>query len=214
MAYYLFVPGGKRRKEDWDDIRAILEARGRQTDAITLSDPEQSSLSNHVAEVCELINKANLQNVYLAGHSYASFVITGVADKIPQKIARLIFIDSAIPETGQSLFDVFRTVGIDPGQFGVPDWPPFTERLFFDRAIIEKIPKTYIHCLNSQFLELTKNIARLFQKHENDNCWDYTKTGDANWTYYELNADHYCMLKAPAELAGILCEAPCPKQIV
>ncbi|HOW56405.1 MAG TPA: alpha/beta hydrolase [Smithellaceae bacterium] len=211
MTCYLFVPGGKRRKEDWDQVRAILESQGRQTNAITLSDPEYSSLSNHITEVCNLIDKATLQNVYLIGHSYAGFVITGVANKIPQKIARLIYLDSAIPENGQSLFDVFRTVGIDPGQFGVPGWPPFTERLFFDSAVIRKIPKMYVHCLNSQFLDLTKNIPLLFSKHENDNYWDYTKTGEANWTYCELKADHYCMLNASKELAGIIQEAPPPK---
>ena len=204
MAYYFFVPGGKRKKDDWDDVRAVLESHGQRTDAITLSDPEHSTLSGHISEVCDRIDACKVQDVCLVGHSYASFVITGVANTIPEKIARLIYVDSSIPESGNSLFDIFHLAGIDPGKFGVPQWPPFTERLFFDQATMNKIPKTYIHCVHSQFLEMTKGIARNFRKQAEGRNWIYTKTGDSNWSYCELDSDHYCMLKNPKELAEIL----------
>ena len=100
IAYYFFVPGGKRKKDDWDDIRAVLESHGQRTDAITLSDPEHSTLSGHISEVCDRIDACKVRDVCLVGHSYASFVITGVANTIPEKIARLIYIDSSIPENG------------------------------------------------------------------------------------------------------------------
>lgn len=204
MAYYLFVPGGKRKKDDWDGVRAVLESQGQRTDAITLSDPERSTLRNHISEVCSMIDSDNVRDIHLAGHSYASFVITGVANTIPEKIARLIYIDSLIPENGKSLFDIFQLAGVDPGKFGVPEWPPFTERLFFDQDIIKKIPKTYIHCNHSQFLEMTQNIPQYFRKHSEGKNWVYTKTGDSNWSYFELDSDHYCMLKNPKELADII----------
>ncbi len=104
MAYYFFVPGGKRKKDDWDDVRAVLESHGQRTDAITLSDPEHSTLSGHISEVCDRIDACKVRDVCLVGHSYASFVITGVAYTIPEKIAGLIYIDSSIPESGQLAF--------------------------------------------------------------------------------------------------------------
>jgi pimeloyl-ACP methyl ester carboxylesterase len=204
MAYYFFVPGGKRKKDDWDDVRASLESHGQQTDAITLSDPEHSTLSDHISEVRGMIDALKVRDIYLVGHSYASFVITGVANAMPEKIAKLIYIDYSIPENGNSLFDIFHLAGIDPGKFSVPEWPPFTERLFFDQAIINKIPKVYIHCVHSQFLEMTQNITRNFRKQADGKNWIYTKTGDSNWSYFELNSDHYCMLKNPKELAEII----------
>jgi pimeloyl-ACP methyl ester carboxylesterase len=194
MVYYLFVPGGKRKRDDWDDVRAILESHGQQTDAITLSDPEHSSLSNHISEVCSMIGSVDIHDVWLAGHSYASFVITGVANVIPERIARLIYIDSLIPENGKSLFDHFHLASVDPGKFGVPEWTPFTERLFFDESIIRKMPKIYIHCIHSQFLEMTRNIPRYVKRHAKDDHWDY----------FDLDSDHYCMLKNPRELAKII----------
>jgi len=197
MAYYLFVPGGKRKKDDWDDVRAILESHYQQTDAITLSDPEHSSLSNHISEVFDMISNANIYDVSLVGHSYASFVITGVANSIPEKIARLIYIDSAIPENGKSLFDFFYMAGVDPGKYEVPAWPPFTERLFFNKSLIRKIPKIYIHCIHSQFLEITRNIPHYVKKHAKED----------HWVYFNLNSDHYCMLKNPRELAEIILQS-------
>jgi pimeloyl-ACP methyl ester carboxylesterase len=191
MAYYLFVPGGKRKRDDWDDVRAVLESHDQQTDAITLSDPEHSSLSSHISEVCSMIGSVDIHDIWLAGHSYASFVITGVANIISERIARLIYIDSIIPENGKSLFDHFHLSNVDPGKFGVPEWPPFTERLFFDKSIIRKIPKIYIHCIHSQFLEMTRNIPQYIKIHAKDDHWDY----------FDLDSDHYCMLKNPRELA-------------
>ena len=197
MAYYLFVPGGKRKKDDWDDVRALLESHGQQTHAITLSDPKQSSLGKHISEVCDMISNTNIYDISLAGHSYASFVITGVANAIPEKIAKLIYIDSAIPENGKSLFDFFHSAGVDPQKYEVPAWPPFTERLFFDESIIRKIPKVYIHCIHSQFLEITQDIPQYVKKHAQKN----------HWVCFDLDTDHYCMLKKPRELAEIILQS-------
>jgi len=204
MGTYLFVPGGKRTKSDWDALRAILASRGQRTEAITLSDPERVSLGDHIAEVSRLIDQGDLREVILVGHSYAGFVITGVADAVPGRIARLVYVDSAIPVSGQSLFDVFGAAGIDPGKYDVPAWPPFLAPLIFDAAVIRKISKTYIHCLQSQFLEMTQDIPRRFKKAPSGDLWEYLPTGDVNWRYESLYADHYCMLNAPAALAEIL----------
>jgi len=117
-----------------------------------------------------------------------------VANAIPEKIARLIYIDSPIPENGKSLFDFFHLAGVDPEKYGVPAWPPFTERLLFDQSIIRKIPKVYIHCIDSQFLEMTRNIPQYVKGHARDD----------HWVYFDLDSDHYCMLKNPRELAEII----------
>ena len=42
----------------------------------------------------------------LAGHSYGGMVVTGVADRIPERVAALAYLDAFLPEDGQSLFDI------------------------------------------------------------------------------------------------------------
>jgi pimeloyl-ACP methyl ester carboxylesterase len=44
--------------------------------------------------------------VILAGHSYGGMVITGAADRVPDRVGRLVFLDAANPVNGQSLADV------------------------------------------------------------------------------------------------------------
>ncbi|MEO1225496.1 MAG: alpha/beta fold hydrolase [Pseudomonadota bacterium] len=194
MTHYLFVPGGKRTKEDFDQVRALLDAQGHRTDAITLSDPEHATLSDHITELCDLIGRLGAENLHLAGHSYASFVITGAADRMAQTIERLVYLDTLIPQNGRSLLDFFADEGVDAAAFGVPSWPPFVEKLSFDSAIIDALPKTYVHCLRSQFLVMTRAaVARVQSRLKQD-----------HWTYADIDTDHYCMINAAEEVARIL----------
>ena len=41
----------------------------------------------------------------LAGHSYGGMVITGVADRMADRIRSIVYIDAFLPENGKSLFD-------------------------------------------------------------------------------------------------------------
>jgi pimeloyl-ACP methyl ester carboxylesterase len=46
-----------------------------------------------------------LRNVVLLGHSYGGMVATGVADRAPERVARIIYLDAFVPENGQALVD-------------------------------------------------------------------------------------------------------------
>ena len=49
----------------------------------------------HITDVVTVITWNDLDDVILAGHSYAGSVITGVADRVPKRIAQLVYVDSA-----------------------------------------------------------------------------------------------------------------------
>ena len=48
----------------------------------------------------------DLRDVILVGHSYGGMVVTGVADRAPDRVGRLVYLDAANPVDGQSLVDV------------------------------------------------------------------------------------------------------------
>ena len=121
MGIYVLIHGGGHGGWCWDRLTPLLEEAGHLVFAPTLSGvgerlkeaTPETSLETHIAEVAELIAGEDLANVILAGHSYGGMVITGVADRIPSCISRLVYLDAAIPENDEALVDTspgLRTV--------------------------------------------------------------------------------------------------------
>jgi Alpha/beta hydrolase family len=65
----------------------------------------QVNLDTHIADIVNLIQWEELSQVVLCGHSYGGCVVTGVADRVPDRIAELVYLDAFVPENGQSLHD-------------------------------------------------------------------------------------------------------------
>jgi pimeloyl-ACP methyl ester carboxylesterase len=70
---------------------------------------EAITLETHIRDVCGLIEFEELDNIILCGHSYGGMVITGVADRVPDKIKALLYLDAFVPEHGDSLVSLIRT---------------------------------------------------------------------------------------------------------
>jgi pimeloyl-ACP methyl ester carboxylesterase len=60
-------------------------------------------LDTHIGAVCALIEGRGLRNIILMGHSYGGMVITGVIDRMADRIAHALYLDAALPENGQSM---------------------------------------------------------------------------------------------------------------
>jgi pimeloyl-ACP methyl ester carboxylesterase len=63
-------------------------------------------LTLHIADVVNVLRYEDLREVILVGHSYGGMVVTGVADRAPDRVGRLVYLDAACPLNGQSLVDV------------------------------------------------------------------------------------------------------------
>src|SRR5512138_600220 len=64
-------------------------------------------LQTHINDVVNLILFEDLHDIVLTGHSYGGMVITGVMDRVPDRIRHVVFLDAAVPEDGMSLYDLF-----------------------------------------------------------------------------------------------------------
>jgi pimeloyl-ACP methyl ester carboxylesterase len=64
-------------------------------------------LQTHINDVVNTILFEDLHDVILTGHSYGGMVITGVMDRIPDRIRHVVFLDAAVPDDGQSIWDLF-----------------------------------------------------------------------------------------------------------
>ena len=69
---------------------------------------ENITLETHIRDVCGCIEAEELNDVILCGHSYGGMVITGVADRMAERIRSLVYLDAFVPENGESLIDLIN----------------------------------------------------------------------------------------------------------
>ena len=102
MATYVLVPGMWLGGWAWRDVAAPLRAGGHAVYPVTLTGLGERehlagphvNLDIHIADVVNLLRFEDLRDVVLVGHSYAANVIAGVADRVPERIARLVYVDT------------------------------------------------------------------------------------------------------------------------
>ncbi len=73
---------------------------------VHLARPE-TDLETHIADVVNLLDYEDLADVTLVGHSYGGTVVTGVADRRPERLARLVYLDTGPLEDGQAIVDTY-----------------------------------------------------------------------------------------------------------
>jgi pimeloyl-ACP methyl ester carboxylesterase len=113
MAKYVLVGGAWLGGWCWKPIARHLRDQGHDAYPLTLTglgerahlaSPEVN-LDTHITDVVNLIEFEDLSDVLLLGHSYAGIVVTGAADRIPERIAQLIYLDSGPVADGLPYLD-------------------------------------------------------------------------------------------------------------
>lgn len=67
-------------------------------------------LDTHIDDIVGVLLDGDLTDVVLVGHSYGGSVILGAANRVPERIAHLVFVDAVVPEHGESVVDVMPAV--------------------------------------------------------------------------------------------------------
>jgi pimeloyl-ACP methyl ester carboxylesterase len=114
MATFVLVHGGGHGGWCYQRVSRLLSQAGHQVHAPTMTGLaershlalQQVDLNLHVQDIAAVLHYEDLRDVILVGHSYGGMVITGVAGAAPDRIGKLVYLDAANPENGQSLVDV------------------------------------------------------------------------------------------------------------
>jgi pimeloyl-ACP methyl ester carboxylesterase len=114
MATFVLVHGAWSGGWCYHKVADELRGKGHRVFTPTLTGQGERShltgiainLTFHIADVLNVFHYEGLEDVVLAGHSYGGMVITGVGDRIAEKIRALVYLDAFLPEDGQSLFDI------------------------------------------------------------------------------------------------------------
>jgi pimeloyl-ACP methyl ester carboxylesterase len=223
----ILVPGFWLGAWAWDEVAAALRADGHDVTALTLpglesNDADRSAitLSDHVDAICDAVTAAGAP-VVLAVHSGAGFAGYAASDRVAERIAAMVYVDSG-PGIGAS----------DPDFSGVEMPLPPQEKLektenldglseeqletFRRRAVPEPggILREAAVLTNEARLDVPSTVIctaytseefKAAAKDESNN-WlgGLAELRDVSWV--DLPTSHWSMWSRPRELAAIIGE--------
>ena len=98
----------------WRKITRLLAAQGHTVYAPTMTGlgerahlaSPQIGLGTHIDDIINVLLFENLDRVILTANSSAGAVVTVVADRVPERIQQLVYVDAFVPGNGQRLVDI------------------------------------------------------------------------------------------------------------
>jgi len=111
MATYVLVHGAWHTGAELEATAAPIRAAGHKVYTPTLAgnrpgDAKTVGLNDAITSIVDYLAANDLKDVILLGHSYGGMIITGVADRVPERIHRLIYWNAFVPNNGESLNDL------------------------------------------------------------------------------------------------------------
>jgi pimeloyl-ACP methyl ester carboxylesterase len=214
----------------WRHVAATLRARGHQVLTPTMTGlgerahllAANTGLSTCIDDIAGVIAAEELQDVTLVGHSFAGPVITGVADRMPERLTQLVYLDALVVQHGQSALSLFsadvqrersRTIDAEglrmaipsPEKFGVTD--P-AQQAWLQRRLTPHPLKAYTEVLVLQH-PFGNGLPKTYVAVTDP--WypplaalrDWVRA-QPDWQWREIAAGHDAMVTAPDALATLL----------
>ncbi|MEV7091347.1 alpha/beta hydrolase [Amycolatopsis sp. NPDC051045] len=236
MTTFLLVHGAWHSGRSWQRVVPLLESAGHRVFAPSLTgygdkahllSPEVG-LDTHVDDIAGLIEAERLTDVVLVGHSYAGLVISSVANRLPDRVAHLVYLDAMVPEDGETAMDVLPVTKqlVDAAVDGwrippLPELPPplglfgvtDPEDVTWLRSMLSDQP---VACLRQPVRLDNPAVHAIPRTHIH--CVGGRPDGitrrpvPPGARVRELPTGHDCMITTPAELTELLLEAAQPSE--
>ncbi len=233
MATFVIVHGAFGGSWSWNRfVVPMLREAGQTVFPVTLTGLGERthlaspdvSLDTHIQDVVNVLFYEDLTDVVLVGHSYGGNVITGVADRVPERLQQLVYLDAATPSDGQSSADSMpgrreqleaqaRARGdgwkIEPStpppdqpaeitEWGRPRRSPMPIKTMTTPLRLPRgettLPRAFVYCTVGK--EAGSPQAARVERVRND----------PRWRYFELDTGHNLHYTAPRETVDILLE--------
>lgn len=184
------------------------------------------NLSTHLTDVLNVFHYDRLDDVVLVGHSYGGMVITGVGDRIPERVRALVYLDAFLPEDGQSLFDINVPANTarfiqNAGAIGGLAVPPPPAAFFnvnaADAAWVDELATPFpIGCftekikLSGKHKSIRKHIyvhSTVLPRESPFKPFYERVKDDPAWSAHTLACGHDAMLDMPDDVTEILLKA-------
>jgi pimeloyl-ACP methyl ester carboxylesterase len=232
MTTFVLVTGAWHGSWCWKRVRKALTEAGHAVFTPTFTGIGERShllsrhvdLQTHIEDVANLIAWEDLRDMVLVGHSYGGAVVRGVADRMGERIAALVYLDAFVLEDGQSLYDTLppdqRQMQADAMAAVGEGWrvPPIPAAVFnvneADRAWVDAQCTMQPVASFEQKLHLKRDGAPAGPTHYiHASDWEgspftafYEKAKARGWSTRQIACGHDVMLDRPEELTAALLE--------
>jgi pimeloyl-ACP methyl ester carboxylesterase len=134
----ILIPGFWLDASSWDDIVPVLERAGHRAHALTLpgmesrdADRASITLRDHIGAVVRVIDSLGPDRgqVILVGHSGGGAVAHAAVDARPDRVARVVYVDSGPLGEGGLIND---DLPAENGEIPLPDWSLFEKEDLVD----------------------------------------------------------------------------------
>jgi pimeloyl-ACP methyl ester carboxylesterase len=226
----------------WKKVTPLLRAQGHRVYTPTLTGLGERThlvhravvLDTHVEDVVEVLKYEDLSQVILVGNSSGGMVITGVADRAPERVAQVVYLDAFVPEDGESLFDnlpperqrAMETLVASEGEgwllprFALPPWERILRELWCvtdeadQRWALARLVATPFAHFKQPLQRRDPHAASLPRRFIRCQQWAsaifdrYAENArrSEGWTTHELAATHLPFITHPHELTALLLE--------
>jgi pimeloyl-ACP methyl ester carboxylesterase len=237
MATFVLVHGAGTGGWLWRRVRARLVRDGHEVFTPTLTGVGERahlarrdvSLGTHIDDVVAVLECEELADVVLVGFSYAGMIIPAVADRLPGRVRRLVYLDAIVTESGRSALDVMppeireawqRNVLAGDG-WRVPPMPwthlgridrDGADAFEIQRLLMRRTPQPlacFTEALTIKRVESLPPASFIYcsDKPPEDPLAKLAAALRARgWDSHELPTGHFCMLTMPGATATLLAE--------
>ncbi|SDI19228.1 alpha/beta fold hydrolase [Nonomuraea jiangxiensis] len=229
---FVLVPGPWMGAWVWEHVTRGLRALGHEAYPITLSglddpltDVSDIGPETHVDDVLSVLEKLDLRDAILVGHSYGGLVAAQVADRVPDRVVRTVFVEGFLPHDGQSMLHAFprsqhtselELITLHRGRWPVPDAEVMADgqdlTLTQARRLVER-------CVGHPGRTISEPVT--MSRPLDQLCASYVvcqlehfggllspdvqaMRDQAAWTFHSLDTGHWPMVSAPRELVSLL----------
>jgi pimeloyl-ACP methyl ester carboxylesterase len=242
MANFILVHGAWHGGWCWRKVVDALARAGHRAHAVTLTGLGERAhlmspaitLETHITDVINAMEAEELDQVVLAVHSYGGMIGTAVADRRPERLRHLVYVDAVIPKPGESWSSTqaaatrearlaaaqasvdYTFPTPDPALFGLDgengEWvrrrqTPHPGHTY--QAPLDFDPRR-VAAIPRTFVSCTEpalaTIDAIRARLSDGNLWDGAWRAGAGARLVELKTGHDPMITAPAELTRILLE--------
>jgi len=229
MVNFVLVAGVWLGSWAWDEVVPELRAAGHGAHALTLSGLAErqgvpAGQQTHVRDIVEEIERLDLRDVVLVGHSYAGIPVGQAAERIGDRLAGVVFVDSNVPADGESFLDgwpagramVEASIAANDGFWAPRPAPDYAGQDLGAEQVARIVGRSTPHpgatltepaVLARPLDELPATYIKCLLDGPEPSPDVAKLLTSENWRLVRIDTGHWPMFSRPRELAGILLDA-------